>query len=60
MLLHAAKCQGYNFYRFLVIKGKPAGGITPRLGLIDGCILFKHVLKFSKFNFNGQKIKTSI
>ena len=22
----AAKCQGYNFYRFLVIKEKPTGG----------------------------------
>ena len=30
MLLTAAKCQGYNFYRFWVIKGQPAGGkITP-------------------------------
>ena len=41
MLLNAAKFQGYNFYRFWVIKGKPTGGggvkITtppPRLGLI--------------------------
>ena len=31
MLLNAAKFQGYSFYRFRVIKGKPAGGskITP-------------------------------
>ena len=30
MLLNAAKCQGYSFYRFWVIKGKPTGGkITP-------------------------------
>ena len=30
MLLNAAKCQGYSFYRFLVIKGKPRDGkITP-------------------------------
>ena len=31
MLLIAAKCQGYGFYRLWVIKGKPApgeGGIT--------------------------------
>ena len=32
MLLNAAKCQGYSFYRFWVIKGKPTGweegGIT--------------------------------
>ena len=25
LLLNAAKCQGYSFYRFWVIKGKPAG-----------------------------------
>ena len=32
MLLNAAKFQGYSFYRFWVIKGKPTGGggkITP-------------------------------
>ena len=31
MLLNATKCQGYSFYRFWVIKGKPTGGckITP-------------------------------
>ena len=26
MLLYAAKGQGYSFYRFWVIKGKPTGG----------------------------------
>ena len=26
MLMNAAKYQGYSFYRFLVIKGKPPGG----------------------------------
>ena len=26
MLLNAAKCQGYNFYRFWFIKEKPTGG----------------------------------
>ena len=26
MLLNAAKCQSYSFYRFWVIKGKPTGG----------------------------------
>ena len=26
MLLNTAKCQGYSFYRFWVIKGKPIGG----------------------------------
>ena len=31
LLLNASKCQGYSFYRFLIIKGKPTGGskITP-------------------------------
>ena len=24
MLLNTAKCQGYSFYRFRVIKGKPS------------------------------------
>ena len=39
-LLDAAKCHGYTFYRFRVIKGKPTGGENyfppppqPRLGL---------------------------
>ena len=26
MLLNATKCQGYTFYHFWVIKGKPTGG----------------------------------
>ena len=26
ILLNAEKCQGYNFYRFWVIKEKPTGG----------------------------------
>ena len=43
MLLHAGKCEGYNFCCFWVIKGKPSGsgwggegggGVRPRLGLI--------------------------
>ena len=30
MLLNAAKCQGYCFYHFWIVKGKPTGGkITP-------------------------------
>ena len=38
MLPNAAKCQGYNFYYFLVIIGKPTEGVKlppppPRLGL---------------------------
>ena len=27
MLLNAAKCHDYSFYRFWVIKGKPIGGV---------------------------------
>ena len=27
MLLNAAKCQGYNFYRFWVSKGKTTSGL---------------------------------
>ena len=36
MQLNAAKCQGYSFYHFWSIKGKPTGGGLPppaRLGL---------------------------
>ena len=29
MLLNATKCQGYSFYGFWVIKGKPTGGVAP-------------------------------
>ena len=44
MLLNAEKCQGYSFYCFWVLKGKPTGGggggrvklppPTPRLGIM--------------------------
>ena len=35
-LTNAAKCQGYNFYCFWVIKGKSTGGkITPQPRLIE-------------------------
>ena len=50
MLLNAAKFQGYSFYRFWVIKGKPLGGkITPplpRLGLntLNFYIFFRNLL----------------
>ena len=27
MLLNAAKCQGYSFYRLWVVKGKPTRGV---------------------------------
>ena len=49
MLLNAAKFQGYSFYRFWVIKGKPTGvgGVKlpppppqPRLGLSQNARLF--------------------
>ena len=44
MLLNAAKCQGYSFYCFSVIKGKPTGGkvtTPPRLGLMPLTIVTK-------------------
>ena len=34
MLLNAVKFQGYSFYRFWIIKGKPTGG-----GKITGVFL---------------------
>ena len=37
MLLNAAKFQGYSFYRFRVIKGKPTGGGGVTLGLNIEC-----------------------
>ena len=46
MLLNAANSQGYSVYRFLVIKGKPAGGIKLSLLLIQirvKEILVKHI-----------------
>ena len=47
-LLNAAKCQGYSFYHFWVIKRKQTEGVkllpTPRLGLIL-CALKKKYLK---------------
>ena len=37
VLLNAAKCQDYRFYRFWVIKGKPTGGYERSLSKIhDG------------------------
>ena len=35
MLLNTAKFQGYSFYRFGVIKGKPTGGIKLPLYLLN-------------------------
>ena len=46
MLLNAGKCQGYSFYRFWVIKGKPTGGlVTPltRLGLRNDDFAFSRI-----------------
>ena len=48
MLLNAAKCQGYRFYHFWIIKGKPRMGVggkitphPPRIGLtgLRWCLL---------------------
>ena len=53
MLLNAAKCQGYSFYCFWVIKGKPTGRgggqvypTPPRLGLKGGNLGLKPVNKW--------------
>ena len=34
MLQNAAKCQGYSFYRFWVIMGKPTGGVEGKITTI--------------------------
>ena len=34
MLLNAAKCQGYSFYCFWVITGKPRGRVKSPLGIL--------------------------
>ena len=67
MLLNTAKCQGYSFYRFWVIKGKPIGvgkiapqtpPLThlPRLGLTKKgkhfCIFYSNII-FSFFLKNS-------
>ena len=58
MLLNAAKFQGYSFYQFWVIKGKPTGGdgkVTPRLPhpnqirVKDNMASLLHVTKFIAF-----------
>ena len=55
MLLNAAKYQGYSFYRFGIIKGKPTGGVklpptpTPRLGL-NSVLSFHKSFLFQKPN----------
>ena len=53
-LLNTAKCQGYNFYRFWVIKKKPTGAVKspsphpPRLVLKKAIIIILKVLFLSK------------
>ena len=53
-LLNTAKCQGYNFYRFWVIKKKPTGAVKfpsphpPRLVLKKAIIIIPKVLFLSK------------
>ena len=39
MLLYAAKFQGYSFYRFWVVKGKPTGGWISPSRQITGNVL---------------------
>ena len=51
ILLNAAKCQGYSFYRFSVIKGKPTGRAGVKFPLpqirLKRCFNFCHVTKVS-------------
>ena len=58
MLLNAAKCQDYSFYRLCLIKGKPTGGLklpphthtqTPRLGLMPLVFSFFNIHSFCLF-----------
>ena len=59
MLLNAAKCQGYSFYRFWVIKGKPTwrggGGKIippppPRFGLSTNFTKWSNTLVWVRLN----------
>ena len=54
MLPNAAKCQGYSFYHFCIIKGKPERGVKinrprPRLGLIWMCNGRENSIKMNWF-----------
>ena len=57
--LSAAKCQGYSFYRFWVIKGKPTGEVKVnpplplRLGLMNQIIIA--LLRLRKGNFRTEQ-----
>ena len=53
MLLNAAKCQGYSFYCFCVIKGKSTGegnyaSPPPRLGLTIHMSIMKYIIMSEK------------
>ena len=60
MLPNAAKCQGYSFYHFCIIKGKPERGVKisrprPRLGLIWMCNGSENSMKMNWFYNMCQK-----
>ena len=60
MLLNTAKCQGYSFYRFWVIKGKPTvgGGEVKfiRLGLILTLKEYSKAMAASIDGFNSCQV----
>ena len=69
MLLNAAKCHGYSFYRFCVIKGKPTGEELPppRLGLRKQqknlktkLVTFKNKNVSETFKYKSLKVKTKL
>ena len=47
MLLNAAKCQGYSFYRFWVIKGKPTGDVILHIYLYATAEMKKWTMEVS-------------
>ena len=47
MLLNAAKCQGYSFYRFWVIKGKPTGDLILHIYLYATAEMKKWTMEVS-------------
>ena len=55
MLLNVAKFQGYSFYRFWVIKGKPTGGGVK--SHFSGIIRFS---SRSRLNWNTSKEKVTV
>ena len=61
-LLNATKCQGYSFYRFIIIKGKPKPQeirvkLNSNLKLFDTWKKFKQRGRNKKYKSKCKKIK---